>query len=368
VIPRGGEEAPRVVVTGLGLATPLGLSRESSWAALIAGGSAASAGGARAPLPEGKGPRALRLVRAAAEEAVLDAGLDRPLDERTAVLVSGSKPLLGGPLPLPPEAVATEAARAARASGPVLNISAACATGVHSLAAAVGWIRSGRCDAALAGAAESSFHPLYEAGFRRLGVLSRSGRTRPFDRARDGFVMGEGAGVFYVETLEAARRRGAKIYAEVTGWALGSDAHHATRFNGEGRHMADTLGGALRRAGLSPQDLDYVNAHGTATRLNDALESAALEGLYRGANRRPLVSSTKGATGHALGAAGAVEIGFTLLAIRDSRVPPTLGLENPQSDAFDFVPAQAREATVRRAASVSFGFGGTLAAVILERI
>jgi len=358
----------RIVVSGLGLATPLGLGREASWSGLIAGECAVSAGGARAPLPEGEGPRALRLARAAAEEAVRDAGLAGPLDERTAVLVSGSKPILGGPFPLPPEAVAHEAARAVRASGPVLNVSAACATGVHSLAAALGWIRSGRCEAALAGAAESSFHPLYEAGFRQMGVLSRSGRTRPFDRDRDGFVMGEGAGVFYVETLESARRRGAKIYAEVTGWALGSDAHHATRFNGEGRHMADTLGGALRRAGLLPEDLDYVNAHGTATRLNDALESAALDGLYRGANRRPLVSSTKGATGHLLGAAGAVEIGFTLLAIRDGRVPPTLGLETPQSDAFDFVPLRSRAVPVRRAASVSFGFGGALAAVILERI
>jgi 3-oxoacyl-[acyl-carrier-protein] synthase II len=314
------------------------------------------------------GPRALRLVRMAAAEAFRDAGLSASPDERTAVLVSGSKPILGGPFPLPPETVVYEAARAVKATGPVMNVSAACATGIHSLAAAVGWIQSGRCDAVFAGAAESSFHPLYEAGFRRMGVLSRSGWTRPFDRDRDGFIMGEGAGVLYVETLDSAVRRGAKIYAEVTGWALGSDAHHPTRFNGNGRRMADTLGGALRRAGRRLEDIDYINAHGTATRLNDELESAALEGLYRGISRRPLVSSTKGATGHLLGAAGAVEIGFTLLAIRDGCVPPTVGLENPQSDAFDFVPARARETPVRRAASLSFGFGGTLAAVILEKL
>ena len=155
------------------------------------------------------------------------------------------------------------------------------------------------------------------------------------------------------------------MYGELTGWAMGSDAHHATRFNSNGRRMADTLARALGRAGLAPDELDYVNAHGTATLLNDSLESSALTGLLpRGA----LVSSTKGATGHLLGATGAVELAFCLLALRDGRVPPTLHLEDPETDALDFVPGRSRAVNVRRAASLSFGFGGSLAAAVVEKI
>jgi 3-oxoacyl-[acyl-carrier-protein] synthase II len=269
------------------------------------------------------------------------------------------------PTILSPEAVPRAVARDAGAEGPVMNLSSACATGVQSVMVAAGWLRDGRCDVVLAGSAESSFHPLYQAGFRQMGVLSEVGRVRPFDRRRDGFVLGEGAGVFCLETLASARRRGARAYGELTGWAMGSDAHHAIRFNSNGRRMADTLSRALGRAGLAPGDLDYVNAHGTATLLNDSLESTALSGLLPpGA----LVSSTKGATGHLLGATGAVEFAFCLLALRDGRVPPTLDLEDPETDALDFIPGRSRAVEVRRAASLSFGFGGSLAAAVVEKI
>jgi 3-oxoacyl-[acyl-carrier-protein] synthase II len=351
----------------MGLVTPLGTGREPSWSALLEGNSGVE--GAAAPVSlssRSNEPRAVHFARLAAEEALSDAGVRGPLGERGGVLVSCSKPLLDGGDVLSPDAVPHAVARAFGAEGPVMNLSSACATGVQSVMAAAGWIRDGRCDAALAGAAESSLHPLYAAGFDRMGVLSKARKVRPFDKSRDGFVMGEGAGVFHLESLASARARGAQVYGELTGWDFGSDAHHAARFNSNGRRMADTLSRALRRAGLAPRDLDYVNAHGTATPLNDFLETQALLSLC-GDGPSPLVSSTKGATGHLLGATGAVELAFCLLSLRDGRVPPTLNLADPETDRLDFVPGRSRAAEVRRAASVSYGFGGSLAAAVVEK-
>jgi 3-oxoacyl-[acyl-carrier-protein] synthase II len=273
--------------------------------------------------------------------------------------------LISGGEVLAPETVPHTVAREFGVQGPVMNLSSACATGVQSVMVAAGWIRDGRCERVLAGASESSLHPLYLAGFRKMGVLSEAGRVRPFDKRRDGFVMGEGAGVFFLESLASARRRGARVYAELAGWAFGCDAHHATRFNSNGRRMADTLVRALRAAGAPAESLGYVNAHGTGTVLNDALETQALVSLFPG--KSPLVSSTKGATGHLLGATGAVELAFSLLALRDGRVPPTLNMEEPETDRLDFVPNRSRAADVRRVASLSFGFGGSLAAVVAEK-
>lgn len=355
-----------VVITGVGLVSPLGPDRESSWKALLSGGCAAVPGGARVPVAETDEPRALRFARLAAVEALLDAGVKPPLGERTGVSVSGSKPLLDAPTVLAPEVIAQNIAATIGAQGPVVNFSAACATGAISVISAAQWIQEGRCDAVLAGAAESSFHPLYETGFSRMGVLSQRGKVRPFDRTRDGFIMGEGAGVFYLETASSARKRGARVYGAVSGWGAGCDARDVVRFHENGSQVSRVLSQALRRAGLPPEQVDYVNAHGTATALNDALEARALASVFPG-ERRPLVSSTKGATGHLLGATGAVELGFCLLALRDGRVPPTLHLEDPETDHFDFVPGRAREAALRRAATVSFGFGGAIAAVVLEK-
>lgn len=362
-------EKRRVVITGIGLVCPLGADRETSWRSLISGHSGALApNGAFAPVPEGPGPRTLILALRAAEEAWNDSGLGDVDPERVSCTVSSSKPVLGKDDPWtcqPPEIISAAVARGHNAQGAVMNIASACATGAQSLLTAAGWIEEGRTDVVLAGAAESALHPLYLAGFRQLGVLSKRGVVRPFDRGRDGFVVGEGAAVFVLESLAGAQARGAKIYGEVLGGNFSSDAHHATRFNSNGRTMAACLQKALSQAGLTSNDLDYVNAHGTATVLNDRLETQALLSLFP--KNPPPVSSTKGATGHLLGATGAVEIAFSLLAMRDGLLPPTLNMENPETDRLDFVPNHSRSAPLDRVASLSFGFGGTLAAVVLGK-
>jgi len=355
-----------VVVIGMGLVTPLGADVSNSWRRLTAGESGIVEGAGHAPLPADGTPRAVQLALAAAEEAAADGGI--AVDgERLGCAVSCSKPILHGAAPeglLWPDVVTHAVSRRFGAGGPVMNLSAACATGLQSVMTAAGWIAEGRCDAALAGAAESSLHSLYQAAFRQLGVLSPMGRTRPFDRRRDGFVMGEGAAVFLLESAERARDRGARVYGTLLGWDFGSDAHHATRFNGNGRRMADSLRRALRRARLEPKSLGYLNAHGTATELNDRLESQALIDVF--GPDSPGVSSTKGATGHLLGATGAVELGFTLLALRDSVLPPNLHLAEPMTDKIDFVQT-ARRKEFRAAASVSFGFGGALASLAVGK-
>jgi 3-oxoacyl-[acyl-carrier-protein] synthase II len=357
------------VVTGIGLVCPLGSDRETSWRSLINGHSGIFLPtGARAPVPEGPIPRTLTLALRAAEEAWNDSRLGELDPERLSCVVSSSKPVLGADEPWmcqPPEVVASSVARQHNVQGAVMNIASACATGAQSLLTAVGWIQEGRADVALAGAAESALHPLYLAGFRRMGVLSEKGVVRPFDRDRDGFLVGEGAAVFVLESLSRARARGAQIYGEVVGGNFSSDAHHATRFNSNGRTMAACLHNALSQAGLSSNHLDYVNAHGTATVLNDVLETQALLSLFP--SHPPPVSSTKGATGHLLGATGAVEIAFSFLAMRDGMLPPTLNMENPETDRLDFVPNRSRSADLNRVASLSFGFGGALAAVVLAK-
>lgn len=356
----------RVVVTGIGLVCPLGADRETSWQALLEGASAVGPTGAFAPVAEKPEPRTRTLALRAAQESWTDAQLEVVDPERLACVVSSSKPLLmaGDPLVcFPPDVIAAAVARAHGVQGAVLNIASACATGAQSLLMGAGWIQEGRADVVLAGAAESALHPLYLAGFKKLGVLSERGIVRPFDRGRDGFVVGEGAAVFVLESLARAQARGCKMYGEVLGGNFSSDAHHATRFNSNGRTMAACLQKALHQSGLTTHQLDYVNAHGTATPLNDSLETQALRMLFP--VNPPPVSSTKGSTGHLLGATGAVEIAFSLLALRDGVLPPTLNMEDPETDRLDFVPNHARPATLRRVASLSFGFGGTLAAVVL---
>ncbi len=365
------QDHQRIVVTGIGLVTPLGADRETSWKNLLDGRSGVADDRARAPVPAGDGPRAADLALLAAREALAQSG--HPFSgpgERWGCALSCSKPLLEGAGPgvraLPPETVPQAAARAHHIGGPVVNFSSACATGLQSVMAAAEWVREGRCDFVLAGASESSLHPLYLSGFSQMGVLSPDHRVRPFDRRRNGFVIGEGAAAFVVESLASARRRGAPVLGELLGWDFACDASHATRFNSDGRKIARSLARALERAGLSPADVDYVNAHGTATLLNDRLEALALESLFRGA-RRPKVSSTKGATGHLLGATGAVELAFCLLGLRDRRLPPTLHLEDPETDGLDFLPGRSRDWDARTAAALSFGFGGSIASLAAGR-
>jgi 3-oxoacyl-[acyl-carrier-protein] synthase II len=249
--------------------------------------------------------------------------------------------------------------------GPVQNITAACATGTNSPILAAQWIRHGVCDLVLAGAVESSLHPLYFAGFDQMGVLARS-VVCPFDKRRQGFALGEGAGIFVLERKDHALMRGARIYGEITGWAMANDASHAVAFGRSGSVIAEAIARALQRAGRDR--VDYINAHGTATPLNDIIETRAIKKAFGARAGSISLSSTKAATGHLLGASGAVEFAFSLLALRDQIIPPTLNLCEPDSECdLDYTPQHVRMATVESVMSLSFGFGGQIGVIAATR-
>lgn len=257
--------------------------------------------------------------------------------------------------------------------GPNLATATACATGSHSIALALDLIRSGRADIMIAGGTEAAVTPLAVAGFSAMRALSTRNddaahASRPWDVARDGFVLGEGAGILVLEEYEHAVRRGAKIYAEVAGAGMTADAHHITAPapNGVGGMRAMKL--AIDDAGLTRDDIDYVNAHGTSTGLGDVGELIAVRELF--GDNGACMSSTKSMTGHLLGAAGAIEAIFSVLAIRDNIVPPTINLENPIEEVgnFNLVPNVAQKRRVDAALSNSFGFGGTNASVVFKRV
>lgn len=257
--------------------------------------------------------------------------------------------------------------------GPNLATATACATGTHSIALAADLIRTGAADLMLAGGTEAAVTPLAVAGFSAMRALSTRNddparASRPWDAARDGFVLGEGAGVLVLEEYEHAVRRGAKIYAEVAGFGMTADAHHITAPapNGEGGLRAMKI--AIDVAGLKPSDVDYVNAHGTSTGLGDVGELNAVRELF--GDNDTCMSSTKSMTGHLLGAAGAIEAIFSVLAIRDNIVPPTINLENPIEEVGDFnlVPNVAQKRKVDVTLSNSFGFGGTNASIVFKRV
>jgi 3-oxoacyl-[acyl-carrier-protein] synthase II len=251
----------------------------------------------------------------------------------------------------------------------------ACATGVHAIGDAARLIMWGDADVMVAGGAEASVCPLGIGGFCASRALSTGfndtpeGASRPWDKDRDGFVMGEGAGILVLEELEHAKARGAKIYGEVTGYGLSGDAHHITA-PAEGHAGAfRAMRAAFRNGGLGPQDIQYVNAHGTSTPMGDDLELEAVERFFGDHAKGLAMSSTKSATGHLLGAAGAVESVFSLLAIRDNVAPPTLNLESPSRESvIDRVAKVAQERKIDRVLSNSFGFGGTNASVIFSRV
>jgi 3-oxoacyl-[acyl-carrier-protein] synthase II len=259
--------------------------------------------------------------------------------------------------------------------GPNHSVVTACSTGAHSIGDAARMIKDGDADIMLAGGAESTINPLGVAGFAQAKALNTAFNdrpteaSRPYDKNREGFVMGEGAGVVVLEEYEHAKARGAKIYAEVVGYGLSGDAHHVTAPHPEGRGAELAMKMALRKAGMQPEDIDYVNAHGTST-MADTIELAAVKRVLGHDLGGASMSSTKSAIGHLLGGAGAVEAIFCILAIRDQIVPPTLNLDDPDegTEGVDLVPHKAKKREVRAALNNSFGFGGTNASLIVKAV
>ena len=416
----------RVVVTGLGLVTPLACGVEETWSRLLGGQSGASLitkfktddlpTKIACQVPRGDGSDGtfnpdqwvdakeqrrmddfIIYGLAAAKQAVRDAGWEAKTDEdknRTGVLIgSGIGGLTGieeasilvherGPRRLSPFFIPGRLINLVSGyvsiehgfKGPNHSVVTACATGAHAIGDAARLIAFDDADVMIAGGAESAVCRIGIAGFNACRALSTgfndtpTKASRPYDKDRDGFVMGEGAGIVVLEELEHARARGAKIYGEVKGYGLSGDAYHITApsEDGDGGYRAMQM--ALKRAGISPSDIDYVNAHGTST-MADGIEAGAVERLLGNAASKTPMSSTKSSIGHLLGAAGSVEAIFCLLAMRDGMVPPTNNLENPDViTQLDLVPLKAQKRDVNIAMSNSFGFGGTNAALILSKV
>jgi 3-oxoacyl-[acyl-carrier-protein] synthase II len=259
------------------------------------------------------------------------------------------------------------------AKGPNFSIVSACATGAHCIGEAAHAIRRGDIDVAIAGGAESTITPLGVGGFNALRALSTRNEeperaSRPFDKDRDGFVMGEGGGILIIESLEHARKRGATIYAELAGYGATCDAYHITSPDPQGDGAARCMKMAMRTGGVGPEEVDYINAHGTSTPLNDFFETLAIKSVFGERAGKLMISSTKSVTGHCLGAAGSIEAIFSVLAIRDGIVPPTMNYETPDPECdLDYVPNVARKAEVRAVLSNSFGFGGTNATLLFKK-
>jgi 3-oxoacyl-[acyl-carrier-protein] synthase II len=423
----------RVVITGIGLVTPLAANREATWERLLAGQSGAKkvehvkvddlpcriacivprvdgrgngAGDSHAFDPDktmsAKEQRRIEdfilYAIAAADEAVADSGWKPEADEdknRTGVLIGsgiGGIDTIGataiqlerdGPRKISPFFIPSSLINLASGQvsirhgfrGPNHAVVTACATGAHAVGDASRLIMFGDADVMIAGGAEAAVGRLAMAGFCALRAMSTNFNetpekaSRPYDKDRDGFVMGEGAGCLVLEEYEHAKARGAKIYAEVKGYGLSGDAYHITAPADDGDGGFRAMQAALKNAGMTPGDIDYLNTHGTSTPLGDEIELRAIERLFGNAAASLSVSSTKSAIGHLLGAAGAVEAVFCALAIRDSVIPPTLNLDNPSVEsALDLTPHKAKKRPVRAAMSNSFGFGGTNAAVILTAV
>ena len=257
--------------------------------------------------------------------------------------------------------------------GPTYAITSACASGAHAIGEAANSIRQGVCDFMIAGGSESVICPTALGGFSSMRALSRRNEepqkaSRPFDEQRDGFVLSEGAGILILEELEYAKRRKAPLLAEVLGYASSSDAHHITQPHPEGRGAFNAMAKALKDANLEASQLDYINAHGTSTPIGDRVESQAIEKIL-GTEHKTLVSSTKGATGHTLGAAGALESIFCILSLKEQKIPPTLNLETPGEGCnLHYVQQKTKEASLRYVMNNSFGFGGTNACLIFGSI
>ncbi|HYS49495.1 MAG TPA: beta-ketoacyl-ACP synthase II [Xanthobacteraceae bacterium] len=416
----------RVVVTGMGMVTPLGCGVETTWQRLLAGES-----GARrietfdvsdlpckiaCQVPRGDGsngtfnadqwmePKEQRKVddfiifaMCAARQALDDAGWkpDSYDDQiQTGVMIGSG---IGGVEGIADTAIVLKERGPRRVSpffipGRLINLASgyvsiefslkgpnhavvtACSTGAHAIGDAARLIALGDADVMVAGGTESPINRLSMAGFAACRALSTAFNddppraSRPYDRDRDGFVMGEGAGVVVLEDYDHAKRRGAKIYAELIGYGLSGDAYHITAPAPDGDGALRCMNMAIRRAAISPAEIDYINAHGTSTPVGDEIELNAVQRLVGNAAGRISMSSTKSATGHLLGAAGATEAIYSILALRDQVAPPTINLDNPSVETpIDLVPRQARRRDIGLALSNSFGFGGTNASLVFRR-
>ncbi|MDA8169874.1 MAG: beta-ketoacyl-ACP synthase II [Nitrospiraceae bacterium] len=407
----------RVVVTGLGLITPLGIGLEPTWKGLLEGRSGIRgitqfdaalfptriAGEVEGFVPEDfiepkevkKMDRFIQFALAAGGMALADSGLkiDGSNAERVGVVVGAGMGGLHtiehyhkaymekGPRRISPFFIPMLIINLASghisirhgAKGPNSAAVTACATGSHSIGEAYRIIQYGDADAMIAGGTEACITPLGVGGFNAMKALStRNGEphraSRPFDSGRDGFIMGEGSGVLVLEELGFAQRRGARIYAELIGFGMSSDAYHITSPAPGGEGAARCMASALRDAGVSPHEVDYINAHGTSTKQGDELETAAIKKVFGDHAHKVAVSSTKSMTGHLLGAAGGVEAAVSVLSIMHSIVPPTINLDDPDPECdLDYVPHKAREMTVKCALSNSFGFGGTNACLLFRK-
>ena len=424
----------RVVITGMGLVTPLANGLEASWKKLVAGESGlksvdlfdtsdlACKIGGQVPWVSGRGggkaddpdsfnpektmsPKEQRRVDefilyavAAADEAIADSGWTPEAYEdriRTGVLIGsgigGLKAIADtaielhekGPRRVSPFFIPSALINLAAGQvsikhgfkGPNHAVVTACATGAHAIGDSVRLIQWGDADVMVAGGAEASICPIGIAGFIACRAMSTNFNdapdraSRPYDKDRDGFVMGEGAGILVLEEYEHARARGAQIYAEVAGYGMAGDAYHITAPAEDGDGGFRAMRAAVRDAGIDPGQVDYINAHGTSTPLGDEIELGAVTRLLGDAAARATMSSTKSATGHLLGAAGAIEAAFTCLAIRDQVAPPTINLDNPSVETVvDLVPHKAKPMKIDIAVSNSFGFGGTNASLVLKKV
>lgn len=408
----------RVVITGLGLVTPVGNTVDSSWQALLAGQSGI------APITKfdasefstrfsgsvkdfdveqylsRKDARKMDLFiqygMAAGIQAMRDSGLEMDNEDPTRVgtaigagmggmwLIEQNHSALmaGGPRKISPffvpstiiNMIAGHLSIMYGMTGPNFAVTTACTTGVHNIGFAARTIAYGDADVMVAGGAEDVTCPLGVGGFAAAKALSTrnddpQAASRPWDKDRDGFVIGDGAGVLVLEEYEHAKARGAKIYAELVGFGMSGDAFHMTSPPADGAGAALAMSHALKDANLAPESIDYINAHGTSTPAGDKAEAAAVKSIFGDHAYKLMVSSTKSMTGHLLGAAGAVETIFSVLALKDQVVPPTINLDNPDEGCdLDFVAHTARQTKVEHVLCNSFGFGGTNGSLLLKRV
>ena len=407
----------RVVVTGIGLVTPVGLNSESTWNSLVDGRSGIDyislfdaegyesriAGevdnfDASAALGRKEAKRLDRFSQfacVAALEALEHANLNMEKEDadRVGVLIGSGvggiitisdqhKILLKrGPKRVSPflvpmmlgDMASGQVSMMIGAKGPNFSTVSACATGEDSIGEALEMIRRGRADVVIAGGTEAAICEIGVAGFNSCMALSTrnedpQGASRPFDSDRDGFVLGEGAGLLVLESLEHAEKRGANILAEMSGYGASSDAHHVPQPHPDGEGAARAMKWAIEDAGITPDKVDYINAHGTSTPLNDKYETIAMKRMYGDHAYNLAISSTKSMTGHLLGAAGAIEAAFTVLAIKNDIVPPTINIENPDPECdLNYIPNTAKKQPVNVAMSNSLGFGGHNASLVFER-